>query len=34
MRLSYAKAGQEKAKKLFDIDHHYTELRKLLSTES
>lgn len=26
----YAKAGQDKAKRLFDIEEHYTELRKLL----
>lgn len=29
--LQYAKAGQEKAKKLFDINKHYVELRKLLA---
>ena len=29
--LQYAKAGQEKAKQLFDINKHYVELRKLLS---
>jgi len=27
----YAKAGKEKAKRLFDIDTHYVELRKLLA---
>lgn len=30
-RLEFAKAGQEKAKLLFDIEQHYLELRKLLS---
>lgn len=29
--LQYAKAGQEKAKQLFDINKHYVELRKLLA---
>lgn len=33
-RLEYAKAGQEKAKSLFDINHHYIELRKLLSSKN
>lgn len=33
-RLKYAKAGQGKAKKLFDINRHYTELRKLLSSKN
>jgi len=30
-RLSIAKAGQEKAQRLFDVDSHYIELRKLLA---
>ena len=30
-RLSFAKAGQVKAKRLFDVESHYTELRKLLA---
>lgn len=33
-RIAYAKAGQENAKKLFDINHHYIELRKLLSAKN
>lgn len=29
-RIAFAKAGQEKARTLFDIDEHYRQLRKLL----
>ena len=33
-RFAFAKAGQVKAKKLFDVANHYSELRKILSADS
>ena len=33
-KLQYAKAGKEKAERLFDINNHYIELRKLLASQN